>query len=148
MIFIYGDILETVFSHNNLIIFLVLQWILKFLLQFQFEEESSLFMHHKLEIFANVEKVWRRQWHPTAVLLPGKFHGGRSLVGYSPWGRKELDMTEWLHFLSFCSCWENSVSKNTKKQKEKKKKKTPYRHLHLPNSRYDLYSSHGLDRWM
>ena len=32
---------------------------------------------------------WRRQWHPTPVLLPGKFHGLRSLVGYSPWGRKE-----------------------------------------------------------
>ena len=36
---------------------------------------------------------------PTAVLLPEKFHGQRSLVGYSPWGHKELDMTERLHFL-------------------------------------------------
>ena len=40
----------------------------------------------------------RRQWHPTPVLLPGKSHGQRSLVGYSPWGRKELDTTERLHF--------------------------------------------------
>jgi len=40
----------------------------------------------------------RRRWHPTAVLLPGKSHGRRSLVGCSPWGREELDMTEWLHF--------------------------------------------------
>ena len=32
--------------------------------------------------------------NPTPVLLPGKFHGLRSLVGYSPWGRKELDATE------------------------------------------------------
>ena len=39
----------------------------------------------------------RRQWHPTPVLLPGKSHGW-SLVGYSPWGLKELDTTEWLHF--------------------------------------------------
>ena len=31
--------------------------------------------------------VWRRQWHPTPLLLPGKFHGQRSLVGCSPWGR-------------------------------------------------------------
>ena len=38
--------------------------------------------------------TWRRKWQPTPVLLPGKFHGLRSLVGYSPWGRKELDMTE------------------------------------------------------
>ena len=30
---------------------------------------------------------WRRQWHPTPVLLPGKFHGRKSLVGCSPWGR-------------------------------------------------------------
>ena len=42
----------------------------------------------------------RRQWHPTPVLLPRKSHGWRSLVGYSPQGYKELDMTEWLHFWS------------------------------------------------
>ena len=40
----------------------------------------------------------RRQWHPTPVLLPGKSHGWRSLVGCSPWGRKESDTAEWLHF--------------------------------------------------
>ena len=34
----------------------------------------------------------------TPVLLPGKSHGQRILVGYSPWGRKELDTTEQLHF--------------------------------------------------
>ena len=37
-------------------------------------------------------------WHPTPVFLPGKSHGWRSLVGYSPWGCKKLDMTEQLHF--------------------------------------------------
>ena len=37
---------------------------------------------------------WRRKWQPTPVFLPGEFHGQRSLLGYSPWGRKELDMTE------------------------------------------------------
>ena len=42
-----------------------------------------------------VQKIpWRKKWHPTPELLPGKSHGWRSLVGYSPWGRKELDMTE------------------------------------------------------
>ena len=35
---------------------------------------------------------WRRKWQPTLVFLPGKFHGQRILVGYSPWGGKELDM--------------------------------------------------------
>ena len=62
----------------------------------------------------------RRQWQPTPVLLPGKSHGQRSLVGCSPWGRKESDTTERLHFhFSFscigegngnslqCSCLEN-----------------------------------------
>ena len=63
---------------------------------------------------------WRRQWHPTPVLLPGKFHGRRSLVGCSPSGHYESDTTERLHFhfsLSHigegngnplqCSCLEN-----------------------------------------
>ena len=44
------------------------------------------------------QSQWRRQWQPTPVLLLGEFHGCRSLVGYSPWGREELDTTEWLHF--------------------------------------------------
>ena len=46
----------------------------------------------------------RRQWHPTPVLLPGKSHGQRSLVGCSPWGREESDTTERLHFLFSPSC--------------------------------------------
>ena len=41
---------------------------------------------------------WRRQWHPTPVLLPGKSHGWRSLVGWGPRGCQESDTTEWLHF--------------------------------------------------
>ena len=40
----------------------------------------------------------RRQWHPIPVLLPGKSHGWRSLVGCSPWGHEKSDMTEQLHF--------------------------------------------------
>ena len=46
----------------------------------------------------------RRQCQPTPVLLPGKSDGQRSLVGYSPWGRKKLDTTEWLHFHFSLSC--------------------------------------------
>ena len=42
--------------------------------------------------------IWRRQWLPTPVLSPGQSHGWRSLVGCSPWGPKESDTTEWLHF--------------------------------------------------
>ena len=40
------------------------------------------------------------KWQPTPVFLPGEFHGQRSLVGYSPWDRTELDTTERLHFTS------------------------------------------------
>ena len=39
---------------------------------------------------------WRRKWQLSPVFLPGKFYGERSLVGYSPWGHKLLDMTEQL----------------------------------------------------
>ena len=46
----------------------------------------------------------RRQWHPNPVLLPGKSHGWRSLVGYSPWSHEDLDMTEQLHFHFSLSC--------------------------------------------
>ena len=48
--------------------------------------------------------LWRRKWQPTPVLLPGKSHGRKSLVGCSPWGGEDglsdSDMTEWLHFTS------------------------------------------------
>ena len=76
---------------------------------------------HSVAVFAQVSNIYqRRQWHPTPVLLPGKSHGWRSLVGYSPWCRTESDTTERLHFhfsLSSigegngnplqCSCLEN-----------------------------------------
>ena len=78
-----------------------------------------LFQNNKKGI--NMPKYWRRQWQPTPVLLPGKSHGQRSLVGCSPRGLEELDTTERLHFhfsLSGigegngnplqCSCLENS----------------------------------------
>ena len=42
-----------------------------------------------------VRKIpWRRAGQPILVFFPGESHGQRSLAGYSPWGRKELDMTE------------------------------------------------------
>ena len=46
----------------------------------------------------------RRQWHPTPVLLPGKSHGWKGPVGCSPWGCKESDTTEQLHFIFSLSC--------------------------------------------
>ena len=64
---------------------------------------EGLMLKMKLQYFGHL--LWRakslelrRQWQPTPVLLPGKSHGQRSLVGCSPWVREESDMTEWLHF--------------------------------------------------
>ena len=52
-----------------------------------------------------VRKIpWRRKWQSTPALLPGKSHGQRRLVDYSPWGRKESDTTERLHFHFSLSC--------------------------------------------
>ena len=60
---------------------------------------------HRKKLRATLENSgWRRQWHPTPVLLPGKSHGWRSLVGYSPWGRWGSDTTERLHFHFSLSC--------------------------------------------
>ena len=56
------------------------------------------------------EDPWRKKWQPTPVILPGKSWGQRSLVGYSPWGLKELDMTE-------------RLSTHTESKKKKKKAK-------------------------
>ena len=53
---------------------------------------------------------WMRKWQLPPVLLPGKFHGQRSLAGYSPWGCKQLDMTEWL-------CKHTHISKGIKMDK-------------------------------
>ena len=48
--------------------------------------------------------IRRRQWHPTSVLLPGKSHGQRSLVGCSPWGHEKSDTSERLYFHFTLSC--------------------------------------------
>ena len=58
--------------------------------------------HHCSWVYSVMNR--RRQWHPTPVLLPGKSHGWRSLVGCSPWGRKESDTTERLRFHFSLSC--------------------------------------------
>ena len=63
---------------------------------------SESFPVSNLHIYITL--FWRRQWQPTPVLLPGKSHGRRSLVGCSPWGRWESDTTERLHFHFSLSC--------------------------------------------
>ena len=51
------------------------------------------------------EDPWRREWLPTPVFWPGEFHGQGSLAGYSPWGCKELDMTERLSLSQVENCY-------------------------------------------
>ena len=69
-----------------------------------FKLEFSLDINPGSGIAGSYGSPRRRQWHPTPVLLPGKSHGWRSLVGCSAWGREELDMTERLHFHFSLSC--------------------------------------------
>ena len=64
--------------------------------------------HRRRKFNPRVGKIpWRRNWQPTPVFLPGKPHGLRSVAGYSPWGRKELDTTENAHTVS---SMRNSIS--------------------------------------
>ena len=60
-----------------------------------FLSPKSMFLTSLLHSFPLPQK---RQWHPTPALLPGKSHGRRSLVGCSPWGHEESDMTKQLPF--------------------------------------------------
>ena len=60
--------------------------------------------HRRCKFDPWVRKIpGRKKWQPTPVFLPGKSHRQRSLAGYSPWGRKELDMTKHAHMLSYIS---------------------------------------------
>ena len=82
-------------------IFIGLPFLFLFFVNFMFLP----FKHFSTGIFAIVSFIcWRRQWHPTPVLLPGKSHGWRSLVGCSTWGRQESDTTERFHFDFSLSC--------------------------------------------
>ena len=66
--------------------------------------KSQSWCEKELEFVPNHTDSWRRQWHPTPILLPGKFHGRRSLVDCSPGGCEEWDTTERLHFDFSLSC--------------------------------------------
>ena len=67
--------------------------------------DAANIMENHIEVVRSLKEFasWR-QWHPTPVLLPGKSHGWRSLVGCSPWGHEESDTTERLPFHFSLSC--------------------------------------------
>ena len=89
-------------------------WIWLFIVRVlqKFFRATELFLSSRGPSLSNWLKVlashsicrWRRQWHPTPVLLPGKSRGQRSLEGCSPWGRWGSDTTEQLHFRFSLSC--------------------------------------------
>ena len=68
------------------------------------DQEATLRTGHRTTDWFQIGKgvcqgcIWRRQWQPTPVLLPGKSHGRRSLVGCNPWGHYKSDTIEQLHF--------------------------------------------------
>ena len=64
----------------------------------QYGDLMSQVMSYAWKFGYSKHVIWRRKWQLTPVFLPGESHGQRSLVGYSPRGRKESDMTEQLHF--------------------------------------------------
>ena len=70
------------------------------------------------------EKIPNKEWQSTPVFLPGESHGQKSLAAFSPWDCNELDMTEWLTYIT--SLW---ISLGCKKGKllylKKKKEHTP-----------------------
>ena len=63
-----------------------------------FSIHTGFWNHHTRPLSTSNSGSRRRWWHPTPVLLPGKSHGRRSLVGCSPWSLEESDTTERLHF--------------------------------------------------
>ena len=54
---------------------------------------------------------WRRRWQPTPAFLPGESHGQRNLAGYSSWGHKKSDMTEWLSTSTHTVIFNNFIFK-------------------------------------
>ena len=82
--------------------------------------------------------TWRRKWQSIPVFSPGKFHGQRSLVGYSPWGHKESDTTEWLHslclFLEEACCFSTNKSGVVKEAARNLTNRASRIHQHLSNS--------------
>ena len=75
--------------------------IVSFLFSIFFLVSNIIYSLYKISFRYNIAQIQRRQWQPTPVLLPGKSHGWRSLVGCSPRGRWESDTTKWLPTSTF-----------------------------------------------
>ena len=85
-----------------LFFFLFVFWSFYFVLEYSGKEPASQCRRCRRHGFHPwVGKIpYRRKWQPTPVFLPGKFHGQQNLVGYSPWGHKELtQVSNWARTL-------------------------------------------------
>ena len=79
---------------NTLILLLINDDYIIIYMGFPDSKESACSVGFSGSIPESGKIPWSREWLPTPVFLPGEFHGQRSLVGYSLWGCKELDITE------------------------------------------------------
>ena len=100
------DLIRVIFSLLTNLPHSLSHW--KGLWQFKDQGTNSVYtwltLTQYLDFLVQLFLFWRRQWQPTPVLLPGKSHERRGLVGCSPWGHEESDTTEWLHFIFSLSC--------------------------------------------
>ena len=81
----------------------------------------------------------RRKWQPIPVFLPGEFQGQRSLASYNPWGRKETDMTELLHF-HFQGDWQLGTHSLHKRLMMVSSQQSACLHVSLPLSPFSFLS--------
>ena len=100
--FAFIDFLKIIYCIYSLLISFLVYFLVVFFKSKEYNE------HLKFKITLNLYdfslSMRRRQWHPTPVLLLGKSHGWRSLLGCNPWGCLESDTTERLHFHFSLSC--------------------------------------------
>ena len=87
-------------------------WIIWYLFQLNTENIPSTETLYRSREAWDSSKIFLRAWEPTPVFLPGESHGQRSLAGYSPWGYKESDTTEWptLSLYSHFDSWLPRIS--------------------------------------
>ena len=87
------------YIHLSILFLMNIQAVSSLLLFFSFDFSKPFVYILDINLLSGTSVVnWRRQWHPTPVLLPGNSHRRRSLVGCSAWGRSQLNTTEQLHF--------------------------------------------------
>ena len=109
----------------------------------------TCFIHSINSIWAS-QGARRRKWQPTPVSLSGKSHEQRSLVGYSPWGRKKLGTTDWLTQLGAASGKEPACQCRRCKRRgfDPWVRKISWRRAWQPASVFLLGESHGQRAWL